>query len=282
MDTGLSLDGQAGAGYPRSMANTTTKPRLLKFETIRNFRDFGGYDSRYGGRVKMGRLYRSGHHAEASEAELQKMAALGIHVQADLRRPDEREKFKTRFTAPVTITHDGGRETDAPHIRFLSRMEVSAEDADQWMVEYYEAAPFKEHHTEMFTDWFGHLAALDGDAAGLVNCAAGKDRTGILCALTHHILGVSEADIREDYDLTNTAVDVAARLPEAAAYFNDMLGKEYPAEVFRPFMGVHLRYLEKAFATINERAGSVDGYLVDTLKVDEKMQDAIRERLIER
>ena len=267
---------------PVGMTDTTTKPRLLKFETIRNFRDFGGYDSRHGGLVKMGRLYRSGHHAEASQDELQKMTALGIHVQADLRRPDEREKFKTRFTAPVTITHDGGRETDAPHIRFLSRMEVSADDADQWMVEYYEAAPFKEHHTSMFSDWFGHLAALDGDAAGLVNCAAGKDRTGILCALTHHILGVSEADIREDYDLTNTAVDVASRLPEAAAYFNDMLGKDYPAEVFRPFMGVHLRYLEKAFATINERAGSIDGYLVDTLKVDEKMQDAIRERLIEK
>ena len=100
------------------MTDTTTKHRLLKFETIRNFRDFGGYDSRYGGRVKMGRLYRSGHHAEASQAELARMEALGIHVQDDLRRPDEREKFKTRFAAPVTITHDGGRETDAPHITF--------------------------------------------------------------------------------------------------------------------------------------------------------------------
>ena len=60
-----------------------------------------------------------------------------------------------------------------------------------------------------------------------------------------------------------------------------MIGKDLPAEVYRPFMGVHLRYLEKAFATINERAGSVDAYLVDTLKVDEKMQAEIRGRLIE-
>lgn len=260
---------------------TKTKPRLLNFHTVRNFRDFGGYDSRYGGRVKMGRLYRSGHHAEASDEELGVISALGIHVQADLRRPDEREKYQARFKAPVTITHDGGRESDAPHIRFLTQMSVDAETADQWMVEYYEAAPFKTHHTEMFTDWFVQLAALNGNDAGLVNCAAGKDRTGILCALTHHILGVSEADIRADYDLTNEAVDVASRLPEAAAYFNDMLGKDYPAEVFRPFMGVRLRYLEKAFATIDARAGSVDAYLTDTLKVDEKMQQAIRERLIE-
>lgn len=260
---------------------TMTFPRLLNFETVRNFRDFGGYESRHGGRVKMGRLYRSGHHAEASDAELERMAALGIHVQADLRRPDERERMVSRFRAPVTITHDGGRETDAPHIRFLSQVSVDADIADQWMAEYYVEAPYKTHHVEMFKDWFGQLVAMPGEGAGLVNCAAGKDRTGILCALTHHVLGVSEADIREDYDLTNTAVDIAGRLPEAAAYFNNMLGKDYPADVFRPFMGVRLRYLETAFATINERSGSLDAYLVDVLNVDEKMQDEIRGRLIE-
>lgn len=259
---------------------TDTRPRILPFETIRNFRDFGGYDSRYGGRVRMGRLYRSGHHAEASEAELAQMQALGIHVQADLRRPDEREKQKSRFQAPVTITHDGGREHEAPHIRFLSQMSVDAATAEQWMVEYYQAAPFKTHHVEMFQDWFEHLVALPGEGAGLVNCAAGKDRTGILCALTHHVLGVEEADIRADYDLTNKAVDVAGRLPEAAAYFNSMLGKDYPADVFRPFMGVDLRFLDTAFGAIREKSGSLDGYLVDTLKVDEKMQAEIRGRLI--
>lgn len=260
---------------------TDTRPRLLPLENVRNFRDFGGYDSRYGGRVRMGQLYRSGHHAEASEADLSRMAALGIHVQADLRRPDEREKQKSRFQAPVTITHDGGRETEAPHMRFMMQMEVDAAAADEWMADYYVAAPFKEHHMQMFQDWFVHLAALPGDAAGLVNCAAGKDRTGILCALTHHVLGVGEADLRADYDLTNEAVDIDNRLPEVAVYFNQMLGRDYPADVFRPFMGVHLRYLDKAFAAINDRAGSLDGYLIDTLKVDEAMQSAIRERLIE-
>jgi protein tyrosine/serine phosphatase len=261
---------------------TQTRPRLLPFETIRNFRDFGGYESRYGGQVRMGQLYRSGHHAEASETELAQMTALGIHVQADLRRPDEREKQKSRFQAPVTITHDGGRETEAPHMRFLTQVGINAAAAEQWMVEYYEAAPFKTHHVAMFQDWFAHLAALPGEAAGLVNCAAGKDRTGILCALTHHVLGVDDADIRADYDLTNTAVDLNGRLPEAAAYFNSMLGKDYPAEVFRPFMGVDLRFLDTALGAIRDKTGSVDAYLVDTLKVDEAMQSEIRGRLIAR
>lgn len=260
---------------------TQTRPRLLAFETIRNFRDFGGYDSRYGGRVRMGRLYRSGHHAEASADELAKMDALGIHVQADLRRPDEREKQKSRFTAPVTITHDGGRESEAPHMRFLTRVTVDAEAADEWMSEYYELAPFKEHHKAMFRDWFVKLAEAPGEGAGLVNCAAGKDRTGILCALTHHVLGVGEADIRADYDLTNKAVDIENRLPEAAAYFNQMIGKDHPADVYRPFMGVRLKYLDRAYGAINAQAGSIDAYLVDVLKVDAALQDELRAKLIE-
>lgn len=275
----MSLDGRAGADYAESM--TTQRPRLIALENVRNFRDFGGYASRFGGRVRMGRLYRSGHHAEASADDLAKMDALGIHVQADLRRPDEREKQKSRLRVPTIITNDGGRETEAPHMRFLTQMSVDADAADQWMVEYYEKAPFKAHHQALFRDWFVHLAEAPGEAAGLVNCAAGKDRTGILCALTHHVLGVDEADIRADYDLTNTAVGVDQRLPEAAAHFNGMLGKDYPAEVFRPFMGVHLRYLDKAFAVIHDRAGSVQGYLTDVLGVDDALQGDLRAKLIE-
>lgn len=257
------------------------KDRILPFDGIRNFRDFGGYASRHGGTVRKGRLYRSGHYAEATEADLEKIADLGIHLQADLRRPDEREKQPGKWSAPNTITHDGGREADAPHTRFLTQLEVDAASADGWMNDYYRLAPYKPHHTELFSDWFRHLAGLEGDAAGVVNCAAGKDRTGILCALTHHILGVSDEDIRTDYDLTNKAVNVSLFLPEAAKYFNDMLGKHHDVEVYRPFLGVRLRYLETAFTTITANSGSIDAYLSDTLFVDDAMQKAIRDRLIE-
>lgn len=265
----------------RSKSAGMTYQRILPLDGVRNFRDFGGYASAHGGRVKRGLLFRSGHYAEATADDMAKIAPLNIHLQADLRRPDERERMVAKWSAPNTLTHDGGRETDAPHTRFLQQVEASPEIASNWMNDYYKAAPYKPHHTELFTGWFDNLASLPGDAAALVNCAAGKDRTGILCALTHHILGVSQEDIRSDYDLTNTAAEVDKRLPEAAEYFNNMLGKSYPAEVFRPFMGVDLRYLETAFETINAQSGSIDAYLTDTLGVDAGQQDAIRDRLIE-
>ncbi|KCZ92945.1 tyrosine-protein phosphatase [Hyphomonas johnsonii] len=255
--------------------------RILPLEGVRNFRDFGGYASRHGGTVRRGHLYRSGHYAEASDSDLERIAELGIALQADLRRPDERDRQPGKWSAPNTIIHDGGREMEAPHTRFLQQVEVNPETAEDWMDDYYKVAPYKAHHVELFASWFRELAGLDGNAAGVVNCAAGKDRTGILCALTHHVLGVGEDDIRADYDLTNQAVNVDEFLPAAAKHFNEMLGKNHDVEVFRPFMGVRLRYLETAFSAMAAESGSIDTYLVTTLGVDDAMQKAIRDRLIE-
>jgi protein-tyrosine phosphatase len=254
--------------------------RLHVFEAVRNFRDFGGYASRFGGHVVQRALFRSGHYGEASAADIARLSDMRIHLQADLRRPDERERQPGKWSAPVTLTHDGGREHEAPHIRFLSEVEVSPDQAESWMIDYYHKAPFKAHHQALFRDWFAGLAALPQGHGALVNCAAGKDRTGILCALTHHLLGVSEDDIRADYDLTNRAADVDARLPEAAAWFNKSIGRNYPAEVYRPFMGVRLTYLDTALARIVAETGSLDTYLTDVLGVDAAKTGAIRARFI--
>ena len=256
------------------------RDRILPLEGVRNFRDFGGYASSHGGRVRRGRLFRSGHYAEATHEDLQQIRHLRIAVQADLRRPDEREKQPGKWSAPLTITHDGGREHEAPHTKFLMKVEANAAKAEAWMTDYYRAAPFKPHHKELFASWFTHLSEIADDEAGLVNCAAGKDRTCILCALTHHVLGVSEEDIREDYILTNVAVDVDGRLDEIAEMFNAHIGKAYEPEVFRPFIGVRLPYLETALATIVDEVGSLDTYLSDTLGVTKAQQDTIRDKLL--
>ncbi|MEM6410613.1 MAG: tyrosine-protein phosphatase [Pseudomonadota bacterium] len=254
------------------------KDRIKSLEGVRNFRDFGGYASAHGGRVRADRLFRSGHYAEATADDVAAVEALGITFQVDLRRPDERERMSGKWNAPNLVTNDDGRETEAPHQRFLQRVEASAEKADNWMNEYYEVAPFREHHQALFRDWFKGLATTDG--AVLVNCAAGKDRTGIICALTHHVLGVSEDDIVADYELTNEAADVDERLPEATEYFNNMLGTTYDADVYRPFLGVRARYLETALASIRKESGSVDAYLADTLGVDDGVRDVLVGRFV--
>ena len=62
-----------------------------------------------------------------------------------------------------------------------------------------------------FRRYFQALAAAEGPV--LIHCAAGKDRTGILAALTHHLVGVHADDIVADYLLTNDLLAIDRRIP---------------------------------------------------------------------
>ena len=56
---------------------------------------------------------------------------------------------------------------------------------------------------------FCSVALLIADPAAapvVVHCMAGKDRTGVVCALTLALLGVSDHDIAEDYALTEVSM----------------------------------------------------------------------------
>jgi len=255
--------------------------RIYTFEGVRNFRDFGGYIALDGRRIKRGLLFRSGHYDDATAGDVSALAELNIAFQVDLRRPDERERQPGKWQAADVLTSDGGREMQSPHVTFLSQMEANAKAAEDWMNGYYVTAPYKAHHKELFSGWFDRLAGLEGDAPALVNCAAGKDRTGILCALTKHVLGVSRTDILADYELTNTAVNVDAHLPEAKRRFDKFLGRNYDADVYRPFMGVRRRYLETALDTIENESGSVDAYLETELGMTADMRTDLKTRLLE-
>lgn len=256
--------------------------RIKAFEGIRNFRDFGAYEGAGGRPIRSGALYRSAQFGEATPQDLTKLKSLSITVQADLRRPDERERHGHRWPVEgVTILKsDKGRAKDAPHVRFLERAAVDADEAHKWMSEYYCAAPYKDQHVDTFRAWFAALDTMKEDQAAVVNCAAGKDRTGILCALTHHILGVDREAIMEDYLLTNTAADVATRLPEMARMFNQHIGKDYSDQVYHPFVGVSAEFLNAAFETIADQSGDTDTYLAETLGVSSDMQDRLRARYL--
>ncbi|MEM9181134.1 MAG: tyrosine-protein phosphatase, partial [Pseudomonadota bacterium] len=246
------------------------------------FRDFGGYQGAGGRSIRTGALFRSAQFGEASESDMAALAAYNIKVQADLRRPDERERHGHRW--PVNgvqvISSDKGEATQAPHVRFLTEVAVDAPKAHGWMVDYYRAAPYKEQHIETFSAWFKAIAGLAPDEAAVVNCAAGKDRTGILCALTHHVLGVDREAIFADYELTNQAADVAGRLPEMARLFNDHIGKDYDHAVYHPFVGVDVSFLEAALASIEAESGTLDDYLSDTLGVGAAETEQLRRQFL--
>lgn len=255
--------------------------RIKRLKGVRNFRDFGGYSAADGRQIKPGKLFRSAHFAEAHAEDLAYLETLGLDLHVDLRRPDERERQPNLWPgsrAVSVVANEGGREEVPAHVAVLQQAHVTPETVEAYMQTYYRLAPEKPHHVALFRDWFAGLVSAEGGA--VVHCAAGKDRTGILCALTHIVLGVSEEDVFHDYELTNSAVDIEAVLPQAQAWFNQQLGKSYDADVYRPFMGVRRVYLETALAAMRANHGSPLGYVREVLGVTDGMTEQLKDKLL--
>ena len=254
--------------------------RHIPFEGIDNFRDFGDYAGR-SGRLQRSRLYRSAHHGRATDADLEKLAGIGLQVIVDLRRPNEREREPCRrwqgFGAQL-IESDIPEDRDDEWRDFVMRSDHSAESFRRYLIDYYRDAPFWTRHLDLFRRFF--LAVAETEGPVLVHCAAGKDRTGIICALTHHLAGVSEDDIRADYLLTNDPERLARRLPLMREHIRELAGRTPPDEGVLTGMGVDIAYLEEAFAAMRARHGSIDGYLDEALGLDTRLRERIHERLL--
>ncbi|WP_439816401.1 tyrosine-protein phosphatase [Zavarzinia sp. CC-PAN008] len=255
--------------------------RIRYLEGINNFRDFGDYATAAGRRIKPGVLFRSAHHALATDADLDHLHGLGITTVVDLRRQAERTREPSRrhqAWAGTVLENQDQDTAEAPHVAVLMAADLSVASVQRFLVRYYTHAPFNEHHLDVFRRYFAVLADAPGPV--LLHCAAGKDRTGIICALTHHVLGAHDDDIMADYLLTNVASRMDERLPTARQYMAEMKGSIPPEDVVRSFMGVEAQYLDTAFAKIRERHGSIDRYLEDALGVTPAMQDRIRDHLL--
>lgn len=257
-----------------------TSPRLQTFDAIDNFRDYGDYATAAGRRVRPGRLFRSAHHADLSDADLARIGELGFGTVVDLRRPVERRRQPSRrpdgFDGLV-IENDLDEAGEAPHITFLKTVNLTPDSSRRFMLGTYRSMAFALSHIDLFGRYFHALA--DADRPVLIHCAAGKDRTGLLAALTHAVLGVGRDDLVEDYLLTNVAVDLEARAPAIAEKLKSMTGRTAPHDAVVAFMGVEPAFLETALDAIDNRYGSVEVYLDQGLGVDAATRERIRERL---
>lgn len=255
--------------------------RKHAFEKLENFRDFGGYDA--GGRqIARGRFFRSANHAHASDNDLMRLADMGFGAIVDLRRPDERQRSPSRrwanFAAAV-VENDDAFEGDLNWHEFLSSTDMSAEAFRGYLLRYYRAAPHLPRHVDLFSRYFDTLANSEG--AFLVHCAAGKDRTGMIVALTHTLAGVHEDDIFADYLLTNDPDRMAHAGPIWAADLERDYGKKPDIHAVGALMGVHEDYLHEAFNAMTESHGDVETYIRDALGVDAEKRARIEKRLFE-
>lgn len=242
--------------------------RLVDFDRILNFRDFGGWDTAGGGKVARGKLFRSAAFNDATEADIARLEAMDLRFMVDLRRPEERAHEPNRWPGDnrrVIFNDDGAAGLALPpHLVALLQSDLSPQSTRDYMLSLYREIPFDPRLIQLYRDWFGELAE---GGAGVIHCAAGKDRTGIGCALTLIALGVDDDAVFADYEFTNQAVDLEKRMPKIQQRMEERLGKTLDSAALRPMLGVDIDYLRTAFAAIEARYGSTQAYMEAVLGV---------------
>ena len=255
--------------------------RIYNFDNIMNFRDFGDYPAGEGRHVKRGKLFRSAHFNMASEADLGKLAGLGIELVVDLRHKPERERQPNRWPespAPKVLQYPDPKDSNhklAPHEIFIKETLSTPEEARGYMQGSYKARPHDEGFRTIFSETLKFMANSGGPI--LIHCAAGKDRTGTLAAVILSALGVPFETIMDDYMMTMKAVDIENFLEPASLQMAERYGRRIDVDALRPLFHVEPSYLHQSMETISD----TDGYIADSLNITPKEREALKAHYLE-
>lgn len=234
---------------------------MNQLEAIHNFRDFGGYQTANGMRLKKGLLYRSGDLSKATEADLEHLSSLGIKTVCDLRsdlerqrRPDRvpRARAFTFFNIPMRPIVD----YHARSLRRLFSLMFGRERRTDYIAESYKA------YREYATSYLPQLKALfqrisnPDNLPVLIHCSAGKDRTGVVSSLIQLALGVSAETVMDDYLKTNGLLD--AYTEEIYHQLRKLAYFGIPWKMYVPLFDARTDYLNAALAQIREEFGAFD------------------------
>ncbi|MBO4471967.1 MAG: tyrosine-protein phosphatase [Clostridia bacterium] len=157
---------------------------LLK--TTRNTRDLGGHLTADGRITVPDRIWRSDRQECPDPEDIALLRSKGITTIIDMRTEEDVRDKPNRFQ-----TLDGFTFLNFP----VREGDTIPESVDAVPGSYLKIA-CSENMPRIFR------AIADADTGVMYNCAAGKDRTGVVTAILLMLCGVSDDEITADYMLT--------------------------------------------------------------------------------
>ncbi|KAH7308539.1 tyrosine/serine phosphatase-like protein [Stachybotrys elegans] len=257
-------------------------PPFVAVPGIFNFRDIGGYPvaSRPGFLLRPGLVFRSGDPSAVTPDGLALLRdRLGLAAVFDLRSHAEVQRSEhlvpaglaaLRRPVPVFPERDYGPEAIA--VRFS---QYASEDGVAGFLAANRA--ILDTGTESFRAVMLHLAAEDPRPL-LVNCTAGKDRTGVTCALILSLCGVADHLVAHDYGLTE--LGLAEKKEEFLDRLQMMPRFKDDREGARRMLGSRPENIHALLDSIRKDYGSVEEYLMTKCRLTAQEIDSIRRNLV--
>ncbi|MGD9472414.1 MAG: tyrosine-protein phosphatase [Novosphingobium sp.] len=211
-----------------------------------NFRDMGGLSAE-GGRIRSGVLYRSEGPRNFAPDQLATLATMGFRAIVDLRSAPERAEMPHDWHGPDCRWLQLDVNADLRVFGHFGRERLEKGPEPEIAITTM-AETYREIVNALLPHWqpIGE-ALLDGALPMLLNCTAGKDRTGVAAALLLELAGVSREVIVEDYLRSNVFGENLLRAGEVEPGMMASFGfMPSPGQV-QALIGVRREYLEAAW-----------------------------------
>jgi protein-tyrosine phosphatase len=246
----------------------------LELEGVANARDLGGLPTVDGRTTRHGVLLRSDNLQDLTPEDIDLLREHGLGTVLDLRTGAE-----------VDIIGPGPlRETEVSHLHLdliphgfdgredlvdkaIPDEEAGDEAMDHFYIDYVNHAP-DAIATALRT------IADPRSGAVLVHCAAGKDRTGVVCALALSLVGVTRTAVVDDYIRTNERIMAVVDRLLATDLYHDDMARRTP-ESFQ----LHAANMERFLDRVDAAYGGVHG-LAMSIGVDEETVAKLSRRLL--
>ncbi|EPH42254.1 tyrosine-protein phosphatase [Streptomyces aurantiacus] len=288
--TATAHAGPAAPPAPYAADADADAPRQIPLQGAVNVRDVGGYRTYDGERVRHGRVFRADALSRLTDADVAKVAGLGLRKVVDFRVAEE-VAYDGPDRLPGGLVATSRPVTDNGLFRQLmtvigSRDPVRQEEmlgggrAEAFMRDVYRTfvtdATDRTHFGATLRDIAAGGTATSSRAL-LYHCTSGKDRTGWTTYVLLRAVGVPEHTAVQDYLASNTfraAYD--AKLRETLK----QTGMMQNPNLLVPLQEVRTDYLEAALTEVNQRYGSFGGYLTKGLGLDAATLVKLRRALV--
>jgi protein-tyrosine phosphatase len=264
------------------VAASTTTARWIALQGAANVRDLGGLPLRDSGATAPGVLLRADNLQGLTARDVQRLVGeLGVRAVVDLRTAVEVE-----LEGPGPLVRE--ERVEIRHRSLMpevgARTDVALDGTLPWQGREFENDRGESGAVQAYLSYLldrpdSVVGALRDVAyasgAVVVHCAAGKDRTGMVCALALEMVGVQRAAVIADYVASGERVGpLLARLRASPTYAADLEGR--PTDSHRP----RAETMGRALELIDERHGGAAGWLA-AHGFEAADADALRRRLVD-
>ena len=227
--------------------------RHLRFKSITNFRDLGGYRTRSGRTVAWRRVFRSGEFSWMTKEDYQRLKEeIQLATVIDLRSAQEVERQGIGLFSGADL-----RYHSVPFLAGTSRA-----DDEKFLQQCTDMGDFYLYITKHESFGSQIVRALEIIAEPenhplVFNCAIGKDRTGILAAMLLSLVGVPDKDIIEDYSLSGPYMEELLEKIKS----DPRTAENAPPHIPDYFWKARPESMELFLTTLRKKHGSIPGYL---------------------